>query len=93
MILKYIVIQGITGRFSDGWVAVQVGQVVGVEGLGLLHDGGDDRARDGFMDGLGCFSLNEFSDGGIAVHALEVGVVPQHFVCQILCDFLLNIGE
>jgi hypothetical protein len=77
---------------SNGGVAVQVGQSVGVDRLLLLHDGSYHWTQDGLADHLGRLRLQQTPDGHVAVHSLQVGVVTQHLVGQVLGYLLVNVG-
>ncbi len=72
---------------------MQVRQCIGVDGLLLLHDSSDHWAHDGLADDLGRLCLQESADGDVAVYSLEVGVVAQDFVCDVLGDAFVDVGD
>ncbi len=76
---------------SYRWIAVQVRQSVRVNRLFLLDDCGDNRPDDGLADDLGGLSLKQPSNGDVAVHALEIGVVAEDLVCDVFGDAFVDI--
>lgn len=72
---------------------MQVWQVAGVQWFRVLHHGRDDGPRDGLVHGLRGLRLDELPDRVVAMHSLQVGVVPQHFVGQVLGDAVFYVGE
>lgn len=75
------------------WVAVQVRQVVGVEGFGLPHHCCDHWPHYWLAYCFCCLRLQEFSDRCITVYSSQMWVISQHFVRQVLCYFVINVSE